>query len=256
MKNVFKKFSSTFLILFSLALWHVISSAQIIPNYLVPAPSEVSKAFFEMHHEFAIAFLSTTKSSIVGLLLSIVIGFSMALFFSFFSVLRSAILPLAVFFQTVPVVAIAPLLVIWFGFGERTVQISAFIVSFFPILANSLVGLASEDPQLSEMFKLFGANKRQIFWRLKIPNCWPFFFSGLKVASGLSVIGSIVGEFVAGGGLGGLIDSARSQQRVDIVFASLILCSSLGLILLFFVKRTSQIMQQKRPYFKSDTLQI
>lgn len=254
--NSKNKIASAVLLFVVIFFWWLICKNQWLPSYIVPSPFQVLSTLIELRTDFYSATISTFTSALIGFLASAILGYILAVIFSFYSVLRSAILPLAVFFQTVPIIAIAPLLVIWFGFGERTVQVSAFVVSFFPVLASSLVGLASEDIQLLEMLKVYDANKIHIFWHLKIPSSWPFVFSGLRVSSGLAVIGAIVGEFVAGGGLGGLIDSGRSQQRVDIVFASIFLCSALGYILLLLVQLTSRLMQLNRPYFKSETLGI
>lgn len=258
MKSVISKNHLAALTLISVVIffWWLTSFMQWVPVYIMPSPTQVIATLVEMRVDFYTATISTLTSALIGFLASAILGYALAVVFSFFSILRSAVLPLAVFFQTVPIIAIAPLLVIWFGFGERTVQVSSFVVSFFPVLASSLIGLASEDVQLLEMLNIHNASKTQTFWYLKIPSSWPFVFSGLRVSSGLAVIGAIVGEFVAGGGLGGLIDSGRSQQRVDIVFASIFLCSALGYALLLAVRLTSRIMQLNRPYFKSETLGI
>jgi NitT/TauT family transport system permease protein len=145
-------------------------------------------------------------------------------------------------------------LVIWFGFGSPTVRVSAFIVSFFPILANSLLGLGQSDEGLRELFKSLGANQKQSLFYLQIPASLPHVFSGLQIAAGLAVIGAIVGEFVAGGGLGGLIDSARTQQRVDVVFAALFLSSLLGVLFIAIIKGLMKALLFRRPYFDRNSI--
>ncbi|MEZ0392591.1 MAG: ABC transporter permease [Pseudobdellovibrionaceae bacterium] len=235
-----------------LLVWHFIVSSGLIPSFLLPAPGQVFHSFSEMPEDFAMAFQSTLKSTLWGFFLSSILGFSLALLFSSSDFLKRAFLPFAVFFQTVPIVAIAPLLVIWFGFGESTVRASALIVSIFPVLANSLVGLSNFDAGLKELLNSYGASHRQILLKLQIPSSLPAVFSGLQVAAGLAVIGALVGEFVAGGGLGGLIDSARTQQRVDIVFAALFLSSVLGLGLTGLVRGAAQMILRWRPFFSKD----
>jgi NitT/TauT family transport system permease protein len=201
-----------------------------IPPYLVPAPSQVFDAVHEDHLSFAKAFLETSQASILGLLLSITVGFCFAVLLSVSNWVRRMFYPYAIFFQTVPIIAIAPLLVIWLGYGMPTVVASAFIVSVFPIIANSVTGLMGTDPLWLDLFQMMGASRFQVLFRLRIPAALPQIFTGIEIASGLSVIGAIVGEFISGGGLGGLVDAARNQQRVDRVFAAVILASVLGVM--------------------------
>lgn len=219
-----------------------------IPAFLFPAPSTVLNTLMESKNEFATAFLETLRGSLTGLLLSIVIGTGLAVLFSLSSFLRKSILPFAVFFQTVPIIAIAPLLVIYFGFGMPTVIAAAFIVSIFPIIANTLLGLESVSQGELELFKLYGATPIQTLCKLKLPSAYSAMYAGLKVSIGLAIIGAIAGEFVAGGGLGAMIDSARTQQRIDIVFAALGLLSVMGLACIFLLKLLHRSLQKIRPY--------
>ena len=202
-----------------------------VPSYLIPAPSEVFRSVVDDRIELASAAWETLSSALVGLLLSFFAGtlFSMALSSS--DLARRAFYPYAVFFQTVPIISIAPLLVIWFGFGRPTVIASAAIVSVFPIIASTLLGLKSTEPALLDLFKLYSATGRQTLWMLRIPFALPQIFSGLRIASGLAVVGAIVGEFIGGGGLGSVVDSARTQQRIDRVFAAVLISSILGIVL-------------------------
>lgn len=219
-----------------------------INSALVPSPSQVLATLIELGPDFRDAFTQTALSTIAGYAASIVLGVSIALLFSFSETLKRAILPFAIFFQTVPIIAIAPLLVIYFGFGAGTVIVSALIVSIFPVLANTLLGLQSVDPGELELFKLYGATPSQILWRLRVPRAYPSIYAGLKIAAGLSVIGSVAGEFVAGGGLGAMIDAARTQQRIDIVFGALLLLSMLGVILMAVLQLAHGRINRWRPY--------
>jgi len=204
---------------------------QIVPEYLLPTPSEISKAFIEDRTELFDAFLSTAGSSLAALALSFVVGTLVATALSLSTILTRAVYPYAVFFQTVPIIAIAPLLVIWFGFGRPTVIASAFIVSVFPVIASTLLGIESTDSSLMDLFRLYRAPALARLWKLRLPFAMPMIFSGLRIAAGLSVIGAIVGEFIAGGGLGSVVDAARTQQRIDIVFAAVLLSALLGLVI-------------------------
>jgi NitT/TauT family transport system permease protein len=150
----------------------------------------------------------------------------------------------------VPIIAIAPLLVIWFGFGDPTVRASAFIVSLFPILANTLTGLQETDPHLKELFRLYKPSPWQLVLKLQIPSAVPYILTGIRISAGLAVIGAIVGEFIAGGGLGALIDAARTQQRVDLVFSGVLMSSVLALSLVFAIEALSRLLLRGRPYLK------
>ena len=202
-----------------------------VPGYLIPAPSEVIRSLVDDRVELAVAAWTTLSSALVGLLLSFTTGTLFAIALSSWDLARRAFYPYAVFFQTVPIIAIAPLLVIWFGFGQPTVIASAAIVSVFPIIASTLLGLKSTEPALIDLFTLYSASARQMLLMLKIPFALPQIFSGLRIASGLAVVGAIVGEFIGGGGLGSVVDSARTQQRIDRVFAAVLISALLGAVL-------------------------
>lgn len=231
-----------------LGLWQLAAWWQWAPSYLLPSPREIAQAFVENAPEIVAALRSTLGSIAWGLGLSFGVGVALAVLFFAVPLLRAAILPFCVFFQTVPIIAIAPLLVIWFGFGEPTVRASAFIVSLFPILANTLTGLQQTDTQLSELFALYRPSRLATIVKLRIPSALPYILSGLRIAVGLSVIGAIVGEFIAGGGIGSLIDSARTQQRVDLVFCGVILSSALALALIVAIDLVATLLQRGRPY--------
>ena len=204
-----------------------------IKPYLLPPPSAVLRVLIDSRHgpELWSGLGATAAGSLIGFALSAVAGLLAGVALSSAGWVRRAFYPYAVFFQTVPVVAIAPLLVIWFGLGLPTVVAAAFIVSVFPMIANTLTGLLSTDPALRDLFRLYGAGPVATLVKLRLPSALPSILTGLRVAGGLAVIGAIVGEFIAGGGLGGVIDAARTQQQADKVFAGLLLASLLGLVL-------------------------
>lgn len=219
-----------------------------IHETLIPAPGTILKTLIELRTDYVTAFLETLRNTVYGLCASVLIGGSIAIIFSLSSLLKRAILPFAVFFQTVPIIAVAPLLVIYFGFGAPTVVASSFIVSIFPIIANTLLGLESTTPAQKDLFRVYQASPLRTLWKLKLPSAYPYIYSGLKIAAGLSIIGAIAGEFVAGGGLGAMIDSARTQQRVDIVFGALILLSIMGLIFMAALNLIHRSINLKRPF--------
>ncbi len=204
---------------------------QIIPPFILPAPSEVWATLHESFPEYLKATLITLTEALGGLALSFIVGIGMALLMTGSQKMEAALFPYALFFQTVPLISIAPLLVIWFGYGMSTVVVSAFIVSVFPMIVNTLAGLKSTDPALLDLFRLYGATRTQILIKLRLPAAVPSIVTGLRISTGLAMIGAIVGEFIAGGGLGGLIDTSRSQQRLDKVFAAVLISSLTGIVL-------------------------
>jgi NitT/TauT family transport system permease protein len=203
------------------------------PGYLVCPPSVVLATLVRDGAELWNAALMTATAAFLGFALSCVAGILIAIGLSSARWVQRALYPYAIFFQTVPVVAIAPLLVIWIGYGVPTVVASAFIVSVFPVIANTLTGLLSTDPALLDLFRLYGARRLTTLVKLRGPMALPGIIAGMRVAAGLAVIGAVIGEFITGGGIGGVIDSARTQQRVDKVFAGILLASVVGLM--FFV---------------------
>ena len=201
-----------------------------VPAFLVPAPSSIFASIVHDWPELWRATLDTTVAALTGFGMSILIGSSIAITLFSRPWVRRALYPYAVFFQTVPIIAIAPLLVIWFGW-DRTVVASAFIVSIFPVIANTLTGLLSTDPALRDLFKLYDAGRLATLFKLHLPFALPHILSGLRIAAGLAVIGAIVGEFITGAGIGGSIMVSRQQSRVDKVFAGLLLASLVGIVI-------------------------
>jgi NitT/TauT family transport system permease protein len=227
-------------VVITLALeWMVRSGAA--PSYLVPAPSAVLRALLDSRDELAAAMAKTSAAALIGFALSTLTGIAVAVLLSSSRAIQRAFYPYAVFFQTVPIIAIAPLLVIWFGYGMKTVIASAFIVSIFPVIANTLTGLLSTDPALRDLFQMYGASAGVTLVKLRFPAALPQILTGLRVASGLAVIGAIVGEFIGGQGLGSVVDVARTQQRVDKVFAAVLLASVLGLALFGLINLISTL---------------
>ena len=213
--------------------------------YLVPAPSAVFRAMIESRAELAQALLSTSVGSLTGFAMSALTGIAIAVLLSSSRGVQRAFYPYAIFFQTVPLIAVAPLLVIWFGFGIQTVIASAFVASVFPVIANTLSGILSTEPPLRDLFRLYGASPLVTLFKLRLPAALPQVFTGLRVSAGLAVIGAIVGEFIAGGGLGSVVDIARTQQRIDKVFAAVLLASLLGLGLFGLINLLSHLMLRR-----------
>jgi NitT/TauT family transport system permease protein len=164
--------------------------------------------------------------------------------------IRRAFYPYTLFFQTVPIVAIAPLLVIWFDAGLVSVSMSAFIVSVFPVIANTLAGLLSTDPALLDLFQLYRAGPIQRLWKLRLPYALPSIVTGMRVAAGLAVIGTVVGEFLVGTlgdaeGLGVKIVGAMKTGHTDKMFAAVLIASLLGLALFAAVNGVGHLLLRR-----------
>lgn len=219
-----------------------------VSEQILPGPLRLLETFW-LERAVLIQSLSETA-------LSVAISFGVAFVFSTIlgcvfhmnEFLERSIFPIALFFQTVPIIAIAPLLVIYFGFGRPTVVAASTIVCFFPMLAAWMVGLKRASALRYELFRVLRATKRTILFQLEIPTAVPYVLAGLKSAAGLAVVGAVTGEFVAGGGLGGLIDSSRLQQRIDLVFCGLILLAFLGLFFIFLTEIIFKLRLKKYLY--------
>lgn len=208
---------------------------------ILPRPSAVLAAAIGESASLLPALAATARAVLLGLMLSSTVGVAAAVALASSPWVQRAFYPYAIFFQIVPIVAIAPLLVIWFGYGPRAVIAAAAVVSVFPVIANTLAGLLSVDSNLRDLFRLYGASRFATLWKLSLPWALPFLLTGLRIAAGLAVIGAIVGEFVGGGGLGVVVLGAMRQQRTDLVFAAIGYASLLGLGLFAAVGAVSRV---------------
>ncbi len=244
MKNAFTRFLLPLApLVLGTAVLEFLTRREILPAYLFPAPSRILDA---LTGEGAAALWTaageTGLASAAGFIGSLVVGTLVGAVLASSRLIERTFSPYAVFFQTVPIIAIAPLLVIWFGYGLPTVIISAWIVSVFPMIAATLAGIRGTEPALRDLFRLYEAPRSVTLRKLLIPSALPSILTGARIAAGLAVIGAIVGEFIAGGGLGGMIDTARTQQRLDLVFAAILLSALLGWIFFASVNLASRIL--------------
>ncbi len=182
---------------------------------------------------------TTLRITLFAFVLAAVSGIALAILFSQSRILEMMLYPYAVVLQVTPVVAIAPLIIIWVGFERINVAllILAWIVAFFPILANTTLGLRSTDHNLIDLFRLHGASKSQVLWRLKLPSALPFLLSGMKTSGGLALIGTVVAEYGAGSGtatgLAWRIIEAGNRLQIPRMFAALILLAGLGIVIFY-----------------------
>jgi NitT/TauT family transport system permease protein len=215
--------------------------------FLLPTPGAVARITIDRRGDLLASLWTTTEAALIGFICSAIGGIVAGVALSGSPLFRRAFYPYTVFFQTVPIVAIAPLMMIWCGPGLTAVALCAFIVSVFPVIANTLSGLLSTDPALEDLFRLYGANPWARLWKLKLPSALPSIFTGLRVAAGLAVIGTVVGEFLVGlfgpgEGLGVRIVSAKKQGRTDEVFAAVLIASLLGLAMFATINLAAKLL--------------
>jgi NitT/TauT family transport system permease protein len=218
-----------------LAAWQYAVRALNVPIYLVPAPSDVWDALGQNAADLASALWATLRVTLLAFALSLVAGVAGAVVFAQSRAVENALYPYAVALQVTPVVAIAPLILIWMGYDHvgRVQVFIAFLVAFFPILSNTLLGLKSADRNLIDLFRLYGARRWQILWRLQLPGALPHLLGAMKIAGGLALIGAVVAEMVAGSGtatgLAWRIVEASHNLEIAKMFACLVLLAALGI---------------------------
>jgi NitT/TauT family transport system permease protein len=224
-----------------LLLWQLVLWIFHVPQFMLPSPWAVAKAVAARFPLLLNAFLITAEEAAGGLLVSIAVGVGIALIFAQSRWVRRMLYPWTLLLQTVPIVAIAPLILMWFGAGTPSVTLIAFIISLAPIIANTTQGLISVDENLVHLFLMHNASPAQLLFKLRLPHSVPSLFVGIRIASGIAVIGAITGELYAGssrvgeGGLGYSILYASSQLQTDYLFALVLAATVLGFGFLFLV---------------------
>jgi len=225
---------SVFLFLVLIAVWETVVRALQVPQFILPAPSKVAEALWRglasgVYFEH---LYYTLVSTVLGFLLGSTLGFGLGTGVALSRRFEFFLYPYIVMFQSLPKIALAPLIVIWFGLGLPSKIVNAALVAFFPLLVNTIVGLKSADEERVSLMRSLAATEKQIFWMLRLPNALPFVMAGLDVAMIFALIGAIVGEFVgAKQGLGMLIQSMNFTMDVSGQFSVLLILSVLGLVL-------------------------
>ncbi|MGE6607032.1 ABC transporter permease [Halomonas sp. NPDC076908] len=219
-----------------LLLWQGTVVLGQVPEYLFPSPLVVAQTLISDWQLLGAALLNTLKITLTSFLLAIIVGVLIAFGFVQSRTLETALFPYAVLLQVTPVVAIAPLIIIWIQNTTLALVVCSSLVALFPIISNTTLGLRSVSPNLLAYFQLCRANRRQTLWRLRVPSALPYFFAALRIASGLALIGAVVAEFVAGTGgantgLAYQILQSGYQLNIPRMFAALVLISLTGIIL-------------------------
>ena len=224
-----------------LLLWQAVCSLGVVPRYMLPSPAHVVEAFVQ---ELPLLFensLITLQEAFLGLILGVTVGFVAAVLMDGFEILYKAFYPLLILTQTIPSVAIAPLLVLWFGY-EMTPKVILIVIStFFPVTVGLLEGFRSADPDAIGLLRSMGANRLQIFRYIKFPTALPQLFSGLRIAAAYSVVGAVISEWLGGfGGLGVYMTRVKKAFAFDKMFAVIFLISAISLALMALVERAAK----------------
>jgi len=222
-----------------LGLWEFLVWAFDVPPFLLPAPSAISVALASDFPSLMASLWTTLRITLLAFGLAVLSGVALAVLFSQSRIIETMLYPYAVVLQVTPVVAIAPLIIIWVGYERINLAllILAWIVAFFPILSNTTLGLRSADHNLIDLFRLYGASNWQILTRLKLPSALPYLLSGMKTSGGLALIGTVVAEYGAGSGtatgLAWRILEAGNRLQIARMFAALALLAGIGVAIFF-----------------------
>lgn len=236
MKRAFDILSPLTLAVLMLGGWEWAIAHWQVPHYILPAPSAIARALIDNAGSLMEAWVSTFWVTTQAFIAATVLGVAVAIGFSQSRLLERTLYPYAVVLQVTPVVAIAPLILIWVGFERINLAlvIIATIVAFFPILAGTTLGLKSADFHLLDLARLYGASRAQILWRIRLPTALPYLLSGMKTAGGLALIGAVVAEFVAGSGtatgLAWRIVESGNRLEIATLFAALTLLALTGVL--------------------------
>ncbi|WNL41643.1 ABC transporter permease [Halomonas sp. PAMB 3264] len=219
-----------------LIIWQAVVVMSEVPEYLFPSPLSVTKTLIEDWQLLGSSLMNTLKITLISFLLAIITGVLVAFMFVQSRMIERAFFPYAVLLQVTPVVAIAPLIIIWIQNTTLALVVCSSLVALFPIISNTTLGLRSVSPNLLAYFRLRRASRWQTLWRLRVPSALPYFFAALRIASGLALIGAVVAEFVAGTGgantgLAYQILQSGYQLNIPRMFASLVLISLTGVVL-------------------------
>lgn len=213
-------------------VWQLVCSVGKIETFILPAPTDIWKSFTVYPVPIMTNALQTLTTTMLGFGLAVAFGLVLGIILGTSRVVYDGLYPVMVGFNAIPKVAIVPVLVIWFGIGSVPAVITAFIISFFPIVVNVATGLATIEPELQDVMRVLGARKHQIILKIGLPRVMPYFFASLKVAITLAFIGSVLSETVASNsGIGYLMMAASSRFDVPLVFAGLIVIAAMGVIM-------------------------
>ena len=236
------------------ALWQAAVTVFAIPEFVLPSPVSALAHLFvrqpDAFYNWKLQIGTTVSEVVISFAVTAVAGVALAIVVSWSRWLRDLIMPFFLFVNSLPIIAVAPIILLWFGYGLYTNILIAFLVSFFPVVINTATGLSDIDEDLIDLVRYLHASKWQVFAKIRLPNSLPYIFSGLKICSTMSVVGAIVGEFVASDrGLGYIIVNSQFTMDTPPIFAALIVVSVLGVALFGAVSLMERVAM---PWYEGD----
>lgn len=236
MANIKNKLYPIITLVAAVLLWQVIVDVKNVPAYIVPSPTSIVKTLIS---DFKVIMQNTKVTiyeSIVGFVISIILSFILAVLMDSFKIVRKSLYPILVISQTIPTIAIAPLFIIWFGFGPMPKIIVVIITCFFPIVISLIDGFEKVDRDYINLFRTMKASRLQTFYHLKLPYAMVNLFSGLKIAATYMVMASVIGEWLGGdSGIGVYMVRAKSAYALDKVFAAIIVIVLISIIIIYII---------------------
>src|SRR5690242_4421040 len=230
-----------------LAVWEGLVRLLAVPSYILPGPVQIGETLVADWGLLAPSLWVTLAITLEALAAAVVIGGLLAVLFSLSRWVELSLFPYAIVLQVTPIVAIAPLIIIWANDVDLSLLICAWLVAFFPILSNTILGLRSVDANLLDLFRLYGAGRWRTLVDLRLPAALPYFLGGLRISGGLALIGAVVAEFVAGtggtaSGLAWRILESGYQLQIPRMFAALLLISATGIVIFLSLSLLSHLL--------------
>jgi NitT/TauT family transport system permease protein len=226
----FERWSPFVLLAFILLLWQAAVALFKVPEYIFPSPWQIAQQFSEFGGPILAAAWKTFWVTMLGFALAIVVGVLLGFLVGSSRMAYAALYPLLVAFNAVPKAAVVPILVVWFGIGFGPGVLTAFLISFFPITVNIATGLATMEPELEDVLRVLGAKRWDVLVKVGLPRSMPYFFGSLKIAITLAFVGTVLAEMTAGdSGIGYLMQTAGSQQRMSLAFAGLVTIGAMAM---------------------------
>lgn len=236
-KNINSKYYPVFLFLAILTLWEMLSRLEVFPSFILPSPSSIILSLFTDFKSMQLDILVTLYEAFVGFIIAIVLSFVIAVLMDALRAFKKTVYPLLIISQTIPIIIVAPLFIIWFGYGYTPKLIIVILICFFPITISLMQSLSGVDNELIDLLRSMGSSKIQIYRYVKLPASMPGFFSGLKIAATYSIMGATIGEWVGGkDGLGVYMIRAKQSFATDRVFAAILVITILSILLLRFIE--------------------
>ncbi len=234
--NITDRLPAAASLLLIILIWWALSASNAIPNYMLPSPAAVVRAFIDDFSNLMYHAKTSLLEAVYGLLIGIGLAFVIATLMDRFLMIEKALNPILIISQTIPTIAIAPLLVLWMGFGMAPKITLVVITTFFPISVGLLEGYKSVDPDCINLLRSMGAGRVQLFHHVKLPAALPYFFSGLKISASYAVVGAVISEWLGGfEGLGVYMTRVKKAYAFDRMFAVIILIVIISLLLMALV---------------------